>query len=274
MNQSSVGCPWGEHKFTSDEIVEISIGTLRLWWQLRDSELWLAYKHIGENSNADSAEKKEEDNKGIPEDLDWLRWSIGKHECKFRVSPVLPDRPVIVKPEASFRLIKGSSSRIFVRIPVWLRIENMDKPDKPIIEIPTVVLSDTWFGSFTGGELCYWISSSARSQVEADPERNYLTICPIKITNGSDEDLVVEKICIRAAGLSLFFEGNQLWSDEVSLTYRGTDNVSRINFSGKSPDECNNAQIISQPRQPVHRGLVAKSFATLKELPGFGYIMD
>ena len=72
MKQFSVGCPWGEHKFTSDEIAEVSIGTLQLWWQLRDSELWLAYRHIGEDVNTDSTEKKEEHDTGVPEDLGWF----------------------------------------------------------------------------------------------------------------------------------------------------------------------------------------------------------
>lgn len=258
---------WGEHELSPGQVHHWVIGELNIWCKRTDQEIQIAYKRLSANKDRPIIEKP-------PEDISWLRFALQMERSVLQISPIFPDRPVVVIPEASFTLKQGIQARIYVRVPIWLKIELVAREMIPLIEIPTVVLSNTWFGSFLEGELCYWISSGIRREIEPDPDRNYLAICPIELHNRSDFDLSIERLCLRTANLSLFFDGTQLWSDETKVTYKGKEAASQFDFSSDPPVEAATASIIAPPRSPIKRGLVAQAFSSLKDLPGIGIFIN
>ena len=258
---------WCEHEISPRKVHNWAIGDLNLWCKRTSQEIQFAQNRFPPND--DGTKIKEP-----PEDISWSRFALKKEHPLIRISPLFPDRPVVVKPETLFKLTQGIQARIYVRVPIWLKIELTTREPITLVEIPTVVLSNTWFGSFLEGELCYWISSSARREIEPDPKRNYLAICPIQMANKSEIDLSIEKLCLRVANLSLFFDGKQLWSDETKVTYKGEEATSQIEFSGKPPIEAPAAEIIAPPRSPIKKGLVAQTFSSLKDLPGIGILIN
>ena len=261
---------WGERPLDEGRTLLAALGPLRVWIRASGKELWLASRHVDKAPGATEEAEQKEEEAVDPAAEEWTRWVLPQAPRVLRIVPRLPDRPVIVKPEAAFRLALGARARVFVRVPLWLAVELPGVTDAPALEIPSVMLSRTWFGSFTAGELCYWISSGARVAIEPDRARDYLAICPVRIVNSSEEELAVEKICLRVAGMSLFGLDGQLWSDDISISWRGRDDVSRIVHTGKPPREAAGAQLLGPPRVALRRGLGGQTFSSLRDLSGFG----
>ena len=254
---------WGVFEIALDKLYSWKIGDLNVWCRKGTGEIQIAHQYS--DSTVDNQELIEP-----PEDISWSRWALKKDKIEIQLSPQLPDRPVVVKPESSFRIIIGAQAKIYIRVPLWLRINLSTKPSEKLLEIPAVVLSNTWFGTFFEGELCYWISTGARRQIEPDANRPYLAICPIQLINNAEEELLVEKICLRVANLSLFSDGVQLWSDETNVFYKGGNGISQVKASGVPPKEARSAKLISSPRNPKKKSLAMKTFASIRELPGLG----
>jgi len=99
-----------------------------------------------------------------------------------------------------------------------------------------------------------------------------LSICPIQIINRSEDELLVEKICLRVEQLTLFTLKNQLWANETKTSYRGQAEDSEIEFSPKPPPDAPSARLVSTPRATTTKSFTAKTFASLKDLPGFGFL--
>lgn len=258
---------WGEHEISPRKNCNWAIGDVNIWCNRTSQEIKIAHKRLPTSNDGTKIIEP-------PEDISWSRFALKKEHPFIRISPLFPDRPVVVKPESSFKLNQGIQARIYIRVPIWIKIELTTREPITLLEIPAVVLSNTWFGTFLEGELCYWISSSVRREIEPDPDRNYLAICTLQLINKSDIDLLIEKIRLRVQNLSLFFDGIQLWSDETKVTYKGDEATSQIEFSGKSPIEAPTAESIVSPRNPVKKGLVAQTFASLKDLPGIGILIN
>lgn len=255
---------WGEHEISDKKMCSFAIGDVQFWCKKLKNEIQLAYsrKSSGEQALARS--------ENPPENVTWSRWALKKEHPKIRISPIFPDRPIVVKPESALKISLNAQAKIFVRVPIWIKIELTNREATVLFELPTVTLSNTWFGNFADGELCYWISSGARPEIEPDPSRPYLAICPIALINNSERDLLVDKICLRVSNLSLFFDETQLWADEAKITYKGEEAISQIDFTGKTPSKAPQAKLISAPRIPVKKGIVAQTFASIKDFSGIG----
>ncbi len=257
---------WGERKFEVDALYASRLGSIRIWCKMTADEFWLG--HLYDSPNTVDFESVDE----LPDDLVWSRWALKPTFQTILFSPIFPDRSVVAKPESPFRLTPGVQTKIYVRVPIWIQIYLAGKEPILIEELPTVVLSNTWFGGFTDGELCYWISTNAFRHVEPDPDRLNSAVCPIRITNKSEDELLVEKLRLPVEGLSLYLQEGQLWANETTVSFRGQKEESQIDVVRKPPKEAENAKLAAQSRTPVKRGLRAKTFESLKNLPGLGFL--
>lgn len=258
---------WGEYVTPEDEPATWQLGDLRLWYKRQGNEFWVA--HVMR-----PAPEEGEEPQPLPavDDLSWSRWSFKTPQQKIRLLPVFPDRPVVAKPEHPFRLVKESRARVYIRVPIWLHIESARKTPDTLIELPTAILSNTWFGTVRDGELCYWLTTSARREIKPDVLKNYLAICPLHIINESDDELLVDKVRLQVDGLSIFSQDGQLWADETRVYFRGLNQVSRVEIAGKVPKEAPNAELLSKPRVPVKSSLAIRTFRSVISLPGFDFL--
>lgn len=254
---------WGQALTLNESPAGWAFGALHLWCKKISDELWLAFRYSEVEGEKTQAPQHD--------DLTWSRWVLKSRDSKIRCVPVFPDRPLVVKPEYPFRIIKGSRARIYVQVPVWIRIEQAGRKPVTITDIPTVILSKTWFGTPTEGEHCYWMPSSTRRQIEPQAMKPFATICPVHIINSSNDELLVEKLALRVERLSIFKLADQLWSDETRVTYRGSGAVSKIDMSGKAPVEAKQAVLLSEPRRPAGKGFAARTFMSLKDIPGLSF---
>jgi hypothetical protein len=234
-----------------------------IWGEITDISVKNAERHVEDTVSA------------VHDDLDlnlldWHRWASKDKDIRIQLMPQFPDRAVVVKPESSFKILKATSIKVYVRIPIWVKIEYLANPKKILMQIPSTILSNTWFGDFLQGEVCYWISSGVRLEIEEDPSRPYLAICPLKLINKSDDDLLIEKICLRVAYFSLYINKSQLWSDEMRLCYNGKDEISEIMVDKKVPPEAKTGALLASPQLSIKKSISAMTFSTLKDLPGLG----
>lgn len=260
--------PWGRHALDAGETLTLEVGPLTLRVRSTADEVWVAHDPGDWTRTGRGAARG---TPSPPEAGDWARWPVPAEPGGISLSPVFPPRPVVVEPEHSFRLLPRAEARVFVRVPLWARLALPPADGRALAEVPAVVLSDTWWGTPTDGELCYWLSTTARREVSADVFAPHLAVCPLRLSNRSDDELPVEKIVLRVAHLSIFGGEGRLWADETRVRYRGVDEGSDVEVAGSRPREAGDAVRVADPREPPpSRGFRARTFSRLKTLPGLG----
>jgi hypothetical protein len=264
MSNDSLKKLWQEKAIVPETIINWHFGPLIIWCKSISDEIRIAYNRIEKSNKRKKVEP--------PDETEWSRFTVKQSFEKIHLLPVFPDRPVVLQTESPFKLTKGASTKIYIRVPLWIKVGLIGTATVSLMEIPSIILSNTWFGDFFEGQLCYWISTAARRILKKDKKQPYLAICPIELINRADKDLSVEKICLRVSGLSLFFDGEYLWADETKVVYKGGEKGSQITSSGKVPSESDSAELLSSPRQPAKKSFAAKTFSSFKDLPGLGII--
>lgn len=252
-DDSPLFAPWGRHGVDGPEPAEIGVGPLRLHVAGRAGEIHLAHGH-GEST----------------EELEWTRWALDGWTGEIGLVPAFHDRPLVVEPEDTFWLTRGAEARIYVRVPLWVRVEALGERSLHLTTLPSVESSDTWWGTLGDGELSYWLRTHARRAVTPELFEPHLAICPLQLVNDADEDLHVEKIALRVAYLSLYMnDGRELWSDATRVLYTGHDEGSRLEMAGHPPREAPDARLAVPPAERMGRGFRARTFARFRTIQGW-----
>lgn len=258
---------WGDVDLGPDESRTLDFGTLRLVLRRTPTEVWLRTQRTPRDPD--------------PRREDWLRWVAGP-ETRVSLRPAVPDRLLVVSHEYLYHLPPHGESRIYVRIPLFVQVtlsgeERGSGPrsdvvvaDVVVADVPSMVLSDTWWGTVTEGELAYWLTTTARVSLTDDLFLPHVGMCPIHLVNHAPHALPVDRFAVRVPHLSLFSDGDKNWTDEVSVRYAGSPEGSEIRFGGRPPSEAPGARLVTAPRVPLDRGFHARTFDRLKSLSGLG----
>jgi hypothetical protein len=265
--------PWGRMQLAGKGIQAVRLGPTDLWLRYQDGEIWMAQAPTAAGTDpAEAASGRPA--RRPPEDIAWSRWVPPAGEGEVLLRPVFPDRALVLEPERPFRLLPGAQARIYVRVPLWVRVElplsGGSKRNMVLEEFPAAPLSDTWWGGFMDGELAYWLPTTARREMHADLFAPHLGVCPLLMTNRSDSFLSVEKLAFRVAHLSIFTHAGHLWSDESNVVYQALSEGSQIEMTGRPPAEASDGALVTFPRTPVQRTFRARTFHRLLALPGLG----
>jgi hypothetical protein len=244
--------PWGEVRLAAGEGMQRRSGALTLELRREPDEVWIRGSYEG---------------KPPPSEDDWVRWSVPASD-RLELRPALADRTLVVAPERSFRLPPLGTARIFVRVPLFVRVMRVgtEGDTTRLEELPSVVLSDTWWGTFTEGELAYSVHTRARRAVAPDIFEPHLAVCPFELVNASAQALPVERFAVRVAALTLFGRGDAVWTDEMLVRYHGAQEGSEIQYTGKVPRDAGTVTRIAEPREPAPKGLHARTFGMLRHL--------
>jgi hypothetical protein len=260
--------PWGEHTLRGREGLAFRIGPLSLRLEEREGEVWLARRTSDERASS-VVPGGARDPAADERPHGWTRWATAGWDGRVALTPAFPDRPVVVEPEGSFWLVRGARVRIYVRVPLWVNVEALGDERTSLARIPTMVGSDTWWGSFQEGELCYWFATSARRAVEDSLFQPHLAMCPVQLENISSDSLRVERIALRVAYLSLYTQGGRIWADETSVRYQGEAEGAQLDVAGSPPPEAPGAERLVPARLRMTRGVRAATFARLRAVQGW-----
>ncbi len=241
------------------------VGPLTVWLKRVDGELYVASALQAGETDVQPLCREEEAGPEPP----WIRFVVETDSDLVRLRPVMPDRPVVVRPQYPLKMQGGSRALFFVKVPVWVRLQAGQSDPPPLCELPTVVLSNTWFGTPSDGELCYALKTKARRTLEEAPPDAFQVVCPVSVRNQTSVDLDFRRLCLRVVHLGVYLGSAGLWANTVEVVYRGEEQASQIEITGKLIEAAGDAELVAEPRQPSSRSLLRKSFSFLKSLTGF-----
>ncbi len=249
--------PWRTYSSEQGSAQTIECGPLQVHLQWSANEIWIASRYRAWPSSDNDDEQTGE--------LSWSRWALNVNDTDIQVQPALPSTPILLKPEDPYRIVPGASTRIYTRIPLWLQLRTA-KGKALLVEIPTVTMSNTWFGSTVDGERCLSHNSSVRRFLTDDFFLPHLASCTLEVKNSSPSELMFEKICLRTENLTLYDHKGNIWTDVTSITYKGIGGDGEIGMSGKPPVEVEGATVISRPRVHKSSNLAVRTFELLREI--------
>lgn len=243
---------WGNRELSDKKIDHIHLGDLHFWIKYENEEIWIGHAYNDELKQKSGLDQP-------PKLVEWSRWAYENNSSDITVSPVYPDKPLVVHSEYNLKVSPETRIQIFSRIPIWICI-SLTHNSYPLIELPTVKLSRTWFGTHTEGELCYHALTKARRDLSKVEKKPYMVSCPIKIVNKSDEELTFSHFCFRVERLSMYLSENELWADETQIIYQGEDMHSDVVMTGKLPEGITKKQLLTKPRKQVQKSLATRTF--------------
>ncbi|MBF0430441.1 MAG: DUF432 domain-containing protein [Fibrobacteria bacterium] len=253
---------WKKHNIKDGFCYTIEAGFLKLWLYKTKNELHTFSEHK-------SSEPREFIWSEIDDrisDLEWVRCIISQSSDSIAFTPTLPDRALVVRPEFAMKIPAGVSKDFHIGIPIWLKIMSAD--DKLILEIPSEILSNTWFGPMETGELCYALKSSILSQDEPLKPFLHKAICPVQISNESGEDLVLQRICLQVKNLAVYQGQNRLWTNKIHISYQGNEKNSKIKIEGPPLNKTEEMQLLTEPKEVADQNFVRRTFSSFKEIVG------
>jgi len=245
------------------------IGPLILWFLRQFDEIHIATKRLGDELVEDDIVSFASSDENQQESLDWKRWVVGEKSNTISILPIMPDRPVVVRPEVPVKIPEGHEALFFVSIPVWVKIVIVNSEESILCEEPSIILSNIWFGDPMSGELCYSLRSRARRQIVDAEAKPHKAICPVRIKNVARSQLDVDRFCINVEYLKIYKGQNQLWTNEIHISFQGEDAASRIDYLQKSPEYEAVDGILSDAKTKWKKTLIKKSLGTFKLLAGF-----
>lgn len=255
--ETAAAAPWGALRLDDGETRSVDLGTLRLVVRRTAEEVWVQAQrtpHLQE-----------------PDDGDWQRWSAAA-ESGVAIRPAMPDRLLVVSHEHSYHLPPKREAKVYVRIPLFVQVVlQPGRHEQVLVDVPSVVLSDTWWGTLEEGELGYWLTTKARAALTEDLFLPHFGVCPLCLTNDSGDALPVQRFALQVVHLSLFSDGRKTWTDQVRVRYEGSPDGSEIRFGEEPPDEAAGARLLAGPRVSAARGIHMRTFDRLRSLSNLGF---
>lgn len=237
----------------------LALGPLECWF-LRNTHDWRVAVRRSPEEHSRWLRNSQLPPADVMDTLSWRRFAAEQGARHLRLSVHFPNRPVVIRPDAPYLIAPGDKVQFFVSVPLSLRVSTDDPDAHALVEEPTVNLSNTWFGSTVDGELCYASRTRAKRSPEELDERRFRIICPVRMRNASREVLTFERVCLRVQFLRVYAGESHFWSNEVGITYRGKDEISRVAYHPRGPSFEGRAQLISEAAESDHAQFKFRSF--------------
>jgi len=255
--------PWRTLNVKPQQCQRCQIGPLRIWVYRNTHEWMIAYDYqMGEKKIVEFGVVEEK-----PDSIAWSQYIAGDEDSVIQFRPVMPDRSVVVRPKNPTKVLQGLECVMYVFIPVSISITAGARAELSLCEIPSVLLSNTWFGDTMSGESCYSMRFPAELALFSSGVGPHRVICPVKIKNRSKEDLEIQRLCVRVEHLNIYKGKHCEWTNEVRVTYEGEDQGCEIKYTEKPPDYEETGELITKCQVPASKGLFHKTFSGLKSWP-------
>ncbi|ADN02777.1 DUF432 domain-containing protein [Spirochaeta thermophila] len=187
----------------------------------------------------------------------------------FSLLPALPDKPLILFPEAPLRIFPGDEHRIFFHIPLWVRLVLYGESyEHTVLDLPPMVFSNTWSGSPESGVLGYSFRTRVMTEPEARPAGMW-ALCGVALRNRTQGELLLERLVVPVAFLSLYRGGDRLTTSRASLSFRGETGELQWQFERGAPGYTEGEVLVSGPREKAARNIFVMGVSLIRSLTGF-----
>lgn len=252
---------WGEYTLDAGQLAHWRVGPSSLWVERRAREWRLTHEEGEDRLDGRLEVQCPIEGESAPDSKDMLRFAPARDSDALLIHPIVPDRPVVTRPDIGFFVLGGEEIEVFVSVPVWLVVRTaVERP--PMLDVPTYRLSDTWFGPSTmSGELCYASQTSARLQLLDLPRRPNRAITKIVLRNTGDKGLRVERMNLPAPHLGLFAdESCALWTQAVVVECESGSDSAEVELIEGAPTEAAGAIPVAEPRNPRSSNRFARAW--------------
>lgn len=244
---------------------KLSVGALELYINLLENE-W-RFRHCYVSEDETGIEKPIQLSlldTMLRDDLQPMRFICSESTNSLQIRPQLANKSIVAKPLIPVFLPSKQSVTIYISTPLSLALF-LDKQKNSILEIPTIKLSDTWFGPKPHiGELCYSSRFSGRISLSELPKRASRIITPVKITNNGADNLKLEKISIPCDYLAVYLsKNNELWTPTLSILRETDKNKTEVSISKTLHPSLEGAKRIGEPRVGDQTRLLSKTIDML-----------
>ena len=255
---------WGAYGIPTGQGGRWRLGALTLTTEHRPFEVRFGWRA---SSKPQDAEVNFECPVAVPtqlEDGECLRVGLEKDEAELTLEPRLADRAVVARPSVPLTVLSRQTVNLYLTTPLWVQV-TLKGHELPILDIPSIRMSDTWFGpSPREGEICY----ASRTQARLDQDR--LTTHPLRATtrlvihNNLKTPLLIERVKLPTAFLSLYLsDEGRLWTQAVHLDRHNEDEPASIRLDTPKVIKNSGAQRIAPPRQVEDANLFRRALGAL-----------
>lgn len=254
----------GDFTVPEDTTLALTVGPFALAVH-RSAREWLVHaRSTGDPYDDTVALERREGARSEPEDSGEQRFLVSGDSTALSVEVRLPNRGIVSRPLTPLHIPAGETARLYLSIPLWVRLAVGD-PRRELLEIPSVRLSDTWFGDNTReGVLCYAMRSRCRLDLAAHPHLPYRAITRLVIRNRADAALLLERVRLPVATLGLYRDAaGRFWTEEVTLTRQADGSHADLTLGSGAPDEAGDATRIAAPRETPQRNTLVRAFSAL-----------
>ena len=255
---------WGDISLAIDEIKVWGLGERKIAIQRLNKE-WIVWnKEVGSENSTQiniSSLKTAKTLSNIP----YSRHLVSQTKDNINISPMLADRSIVARPSHALNIQPGAYVELFISSPLWF-LMRLDSEATPIVDIPFLRPSDSWFGPSTmEGELCYAKYTDAKVNLDLIEKRAHRAITPVLIKNQHTETLVIERINLPAPFLSLYVDEQQcFWTQEVEITYHSDTEKDGLKLKNSPPQrDSGNMQLVTNARHATDNNQFAKSIKSL-----------
>jgi len=203
-----------------------------------------------------------------PSSSQWRHY-LHRDSSAMQPAPVLPDRPVVMRPDRALTLLPGQSTIFFLELPVWFRLSTTGHPPVKVFEEPLNVLSRTWFGDPVNGELCWGLATRLHHSIGSVDSAADRAVCPLMIENDSESDLEFQKICLHVENLNIFRGTRHLWTNSLHVVFKGPEQATQIEIVRTAPEFEEGMVALSEARLPSSGWNIRRTFGMLKYFTDF-----
>lgn len=262
---------WGDFRVPHDKTGLWKIGPLSLSIQRLSGE-WRVSHEVGDDAFETGLSIEVPSRRRADPSLDadqTARYTVSDGSEAVRLSPLLPDRPLVTRSEKTLNVLPFEKTTVFASVPLWIRIA-VGEERKTLCELPIFRPTDTWFGADTlNGRLCYASRSFHRVRFSQVPILPHRATTEVVVHNLADTMLSLERMLISVTHLSLYRAGNgALWTDDLFLERHKADDYAMLRTRARqmqsrdsSRDET--AVTVSEPRETARENPMIRAFSTL-----------
>lgn len=257
---------WGRVPLTDQRCAVWSVGSVRLW-AARFGPVLRVLRAWGPVTEQASVQTSAD----LPGDG---AEPIGEFHCAhppdaLELMPMQPDRPVVSRPAAPLYVPAGDAVTLYLETPVWLCLRLPDGA-RELLEVPSVRLSDTWFGPTTlSGELAY-ASRLVAGTDPAAPLAAHVARSALTYRNRTRAQLAVQRIAVPAPALGIYagIDG-RLWSEALTVEQRAGDELALASVGSGAPMQAGAAVPLSRARaRPAQGSFALRAVAALLRAEG------
>jgi hypothetical protein len=200
----------------------------------------------------------------------WQRFAAPADSLRVRLVPVLPERPLVMRPGAPIQILPGHTASLFVTLPVGLRIEAAGTRPAVLCELPTQPLSKSWLGENTAeGEICFALHTRARQSLdELTDTHQGRAVCPVTLQNHSDALLPFIRLCLRTRHMAVYgTPDGRLWTNLTTVVHKGGAMPDQVAFADGPPVQAIQPFLLCPPREAVAHVFAKRALGGLFSFP-------